>query len=140
MSTERQAPWFCPIAGASGSLIRNPRAFERGTSAAFRGADYSQQGDHSEEEETRMVLTSTALLRPALCAGLFLAVAATAASADERCQQLVALNQQYKGVALTSDQKQLKVQLVSWYKSNCMKTRSAAATRARAGLMSSEDF
>jgi hypothetical protein len=88
-----------------------------------------------------MVLTSTTLIRPVLCAGLFLAVAATTAttaSADERCQQLVALNQQYKGVALTIDQKLLKVQLVSWYKANCMKTRSASATRARAGLMASE--
>ena len=85
-----------------------------------------------------MVLTSTTLIRPVLCAGLFLAVAATTASADERCQQLVALNQQYKGVALTIDQKLLKVQLVSWYKANCMKTRSAAANHARAGLMASE--
>jgi hypothetical protein len=85
-----------------------------------------------------MVLTSTTLLRPVLCAGLFLAVAATTASADERCQQLVALNQQYKGVALTSDQKQLKAQLVSWYKTNCGNTRSASATRARAGRMAAE--
>lgn len=86
-----------------------------------------------------MVLTLTALVRPALCAGLLLAAAATTASAaDERCQQLVTLNNQYKGVALTSDQKQLKVKLVSWYKANCMKTRSAAANH-RASLMTAED-
>ncbi len=85
-----------------------------------------------------MVLTSAALIRPVLCAGLFLAVAATTASADERCQQLVALNQQYKGVALTSDQKQLKVQLVVWYKANCVKTRSASAIRSRVGRMAAD--
>jgi uncharacterized protein YeaC (DUF1315 family) len=85
-----------------------------------------------------MVLTLTALVRPALCAGLLLAAAATSASAaDERCQQLVALNKQYKGVALTSDQKELKVQLVAWYKSNCMKTRSAAANH-RASQMAED--
>jgi hypothetical protein len=106
---------------------------KRGASAAFRGADYSQQ------EEALMVLSSTALIRPVLCAGLFLAVAATTASADERCQQLVALNQQYKGVALTDDQKQIKVQLVSWYKANCGKTRSASAARASAGRLSVDD-
>ena len=80
-----------------------------------------------------MILSSTTLLRPVLCAGLFLTVAATTASADERCQQLVALNNQYKGVTLTATQQQLKVQLVSWYKANCGKTRSASAARARAG-------
>ena len=109
-----------------------PQSFAARPVAALSGADHSQQ------EEALMVLSSTTLLRPVLCAGLFLAVAATTAPADERCQQLVALNQQYKGVALTSDQKQLKVQLVSWYKANCGTTRSAAATRARAGRMAAE--
>jgi uncharacterized protein YeaC (DUF1315 family) len=86
-----------------------------------------------------MVLTSAALIRPVLCAGLLLAAAATTASADDRCQQLVALNQQYKGVALTADQKQIKVQLVSWYKANCTRSRSAAATRASGGRVSMDD-
>jgi len=65
------------------------------------------------------------LVRPALVAGLFLAVALTQARAeDERCQQLVALNKQYRGVALTPDQKQLKVQMVAWYKENCKRQHS----------------
>jgi hypothetical protein len=87
-----------------------------------------------------MILSST-LLRPVLCAGLFLTVVATTvttASADERCQQLVALNEQYKGVALTSDQKALKVRLVSWYKANCVNKRSASAVRASAGRIAAE--
>jgi hypothetical protein len=69
-----------------------------------------------------MTLCKTTVLgRPALCAGLFLALALTQAHAqDERCQQLVALNKQYMGVALTADQKQLKVQMVAWYKANCV--------------------
>jgi len=85
-----------------------------------------------------MILKSTTLLRSALCAGLLLTVAATAAPADERCQQLVALNEQYKGVALTTEQKALKVRLVSWYKANCINKRSASATRAGAGQVASE--
>ena len=56
---------------------------------------------------------------PALCAGLVLSLAATTGFADERCGQLVALNKQYAGVQLTSEQKQIKVQLVAWYKANC---------------------
>jgi hypothetical protein len=59
-------------------------------------------------------------LAPALCAGLLFSFAATAAfAADERCDQLVALDKQYRGVALTSEQKQMKVQMVAWYKENC---------------------
>jgi len=57
---------------------------------------------------------------PVLCAGLLLAFASTAGfAADERCGQLVALNKQYRHVALTDEQKSLKVQLVAWYKENC---------------------
>lgn len=56
---------------------------------------------------------------PMLLAGLFLSLASTAGFADERCAQLVALNKQYRGVALTDEQKGLKVQLVAWYKENC---------------------
>jgi len=50
-----------------------------------------------------MDLTVTAIApypRRLLCAGFFLTVASTAALADDRCQQLVALNQQYAGVQL----------------------------------------
>jgi hypothetical protein len=79
-----------------------------------------------------MDLTSTIFARHSrrlLCVALFLAVPSTAALADERCQQLEALNQQYSGVQLTSTQKQLKSRLVAWYKQNCRPTRSAEARR-----------
>jgi hypothetical protein len=79
-----------------------------------------------------MDLTSTAFarhVRRQLCAGLFLALASTTVLADERCKQLEALNQQYAGVQLTSTQKQLKSQLVAWYKQNCRPTRSADVGR-----------
>jgi len=79
-----------------------------------------------------MNLTSTYFarhFRRQLCAGLFLTLASTAALADERCKQLEALNQQYAGVQLTNTQKQLKSQLVAWYKQNCRPTRSAEAER-----------
>lgn len=66
--------------------------------------------------------------RRALCAGLFLTIASTAAPADERCAQLEALNQQYAGVTLTSDQQQLKRRLVAWYKKNCGSMRRASAS------------
>ena len=67
--------------------------------------------------------------RRLLFAGLFLTVGSNAALADDRCQQLVALNQQYAGVQLTSAQKLLKSQLVAWYRQNCRSTRSADARR-----------
>jgi hypothetical protein len=79
-----------------------------------------------------MQLTSNVFARRSgrmLYAGLFLTVASTAALADDRCQQLEALNQQYAGVQLTSAQKHLKSQLVAWYKQNCRPTRSAEARR-----------
>ena len=69
-----------------------------------------------------MVCQSVAVRRyaaSALFAGLLLSFASTAEFADERCGQLVALNKQYAGVKLTDDQKQIKVQLVAWYKENC---------------------
>lgn len=61
---------------------------------------------------------------PILFAGLFLSLASTVGFADERCEQLVALKKQYAGVVLTSEQKDLKVQLVSWYNANCGRSRS----------------
>jgi len=73
-----------------------------------------------QKERWMTLFTTTVLTRPALYAGLLLAVAMTQAHAqDDRCRQLVALNKQYRGVTLTADQKQLKVQMVAWYKENC---------------------
>jgi len=64
---------------------------------------------------------------PVFCAGLLLSLASTHGFADERCAQLVSLNKQYRGVALTDEQKQLKVQLVAWYKENCGSGRRSAS-------------
>ena len=74
---------------------------------------------------------------PALCAALVLSVASTASFADERCGQLVALNKQYAGVKLTDEQKQLKVQLVAWYKENCGST--GGGRRALLGTQASRE-
>ena len=60
-----------------------------------------------------------------LCAGLTFAVAGTA-RADDRCQQLEALHRQYAGVALSSEQKRIKRQLVAWYNRNCKQRRASA--------------
>jgi len=65
-------------------------------------------------------------LAAALCAGILSSAVSTAAFADERCGQLVALHKQYAGVKLTDDQKQLKVQLVAWYKENCGSVRGGS--------------
>jgi len=73
---------------------------------------------------------------PALC-GLLLSLASTAGFADERCGQLVALNKQYAGVKLTDEQKQIKVQLVAWYKANCG-SAAGAGRRALLGTGSRE--
>ena len=59
-----------------------------------------------------------------LSIGVLLSLASSAASADERCAQLVALNKQYAGVALTREQKEIKVQLVAWYRANCGRSHS----------------
>ena len=64
-----------------------------------------------------------------LCAGLFLSAASTFAVADDNCQRLEALDRQYAGVTLTSDQKVLKRKLVSWYKKNCGSVRRNTASR-----------
>jgi hypothetical protein len=70
----------------------------------------------------------------ALGAGLLLSVVSSPGRADERCGQLVRLNKQYRGVALTDEQKQLKVQLVAWYKENC----GRGLRSARRAAMSTE--
>lgn len=58
--------------------------------------------------------------RAALSAGLILAFSSNAALSTENCQRLEALANQYAGVELTSDQKQLKRKMVSWYSTHCM--------------------
>ena len=63
----------------------------------------------------------------ALCAGLASAAVSTAALADARCEQLVALNQQYAGVTLTGEQQSLKRKLVAWYNVNCGQARRTAS-------------
>jgi hypothetical protein len=60
-----------------------------------------------------------------LSAGAVLSFLTSAALADERCEQLVKLHRQYAGVELTSEQQNLKAQLVAWYKANCRRTRHA---------------
>ena len=69
----------------------------------------------------------------ALGAGLLISIVSSPARADERCGQLVRLNKQYRGVALTDEQKQLKVQLVAWYKENCGRRLRSARRAAVAG-------
>jgi len=64
-----------------------------------------------------------------LCAGLFLCLTPSAGFADERCAQLVALRNQYAGVVLTEEQKQIKFQLVAWYRANCGRATLHAAQR-----------
>jgi len=76
-----------------------------------------------------MVLLSFVARRaaPVLCGGLFLSLVSTAAFAlDERCGQLVALHKQYRGVELTSEQQDIKVQLVSWYNAKCRPSARSA--------------
>jgi hypothetical protein len=88
-----------------------------------------------------MVCQSLAVRRhaaSALCAGLLLCLASASGFADERCGQLVALNKQYAGVKLTDDQKQIKVQLVAWYKANCG-SAAGAGRRALLGTQPSRE-
>jgi hypothetical protein len=65
-------------------------------------------------------------IAPAFCAGILLATVSTTAFADERCAQLIALDKEYRGVTLTTEQKAIKVQLVSWYRANCGRSRLSA--------------
>ena len=62
----------------------------------------------------------------AFCAGILLSIVSTAAIADERCAQLIALDREYRGVVLTVEQKAIKVQLVAWYRANCGRSRLSA--------------
>ena len=71
--------------------------------------------------------------RPPFAAILALSLSAsvvfvpTLSLADERCQQLLALRTQFAEVELTSDQKQIKVQLVAWYYTHCRRHHMARA-------------
>ena len=63
-----------------------------------------------------------------MAASLLFATSGSAALGNEsNCRRLEDLARQYAGVALTSDQKQLKRKLVAWYNDNCK--RRAAARR-----------
>ena len=62
-----------------------------------------------------------------LSAGATLSSLTNVALADERCEQLVKLHRQYAGVELTSEQQNLKAQLVAWYKANCRRARHAVS-------------
>src|SRR3954453_9721627 len=73
-----------------------------------------------------------------LSIGILFSLASTAAFADERCGQLVALNRQYAGVALTREQKDIKVQLVAWYRANC--ARSVRSVRHSIGAAGSGQY
>ena len=52
--------------------------------------------------------------------------AARPAIADERCQQLESLAQQYAGVELNPAQRQIKRRMVVWYENNCRRTNRSA--------------
>ena len=69
---------------------------------------------------------SVRLFAPAFCAGVLLSIASTTAFADDRCAQLIALDREYRGVVLTVEQKAIKVQMVSWYRANCGRSRLSA--------------
>jgi hypothetical protein len=58
--------------------------------------------------------------------GLVLIASPTRSFANEHCQQLETLSQQYAGVELTFVQKQMKRRMVLWYSQNCLVQRSAA--------------
>ena len=57
--------------------------------------------------------------------GLLVVLSSADARADYRCQQLEALSRQYRGVSLTSEQRQIKRRLVAWYNSNCRSRRAS---------------
>jgi hypothetical protein len=57
--------------------------------------------------------------------GFLLIAGSTQSFANEHCQQLEALSQQYAGVELTFVQKQMKRRMVLWYSQNCPAQRSA---------------
>jgi hypothetical protein len=91
-------------------------------------------GDHAcvfSERETLMMDGAgdacARLFRMMIAAGLLVTVSGTAAMSNENCRRLEELARQYAGVQLTSSQQHLKRKLVSWYNTNCKRTRSAEA-------------
>ena len=60
----------------------------------------------------------------AIAAVLAFIFSATGAFADNRCEQLEALNAQYAGVPLTAEQQRLKRKLVAWYFGHCRGQRA----------------
>ena len=65
---------------------------------------------------------------PILAAALLFSIyTASPVFADERCQRLETLAQQYAGVGLTSSQQLIKPRMVVWYEHNCRTNRSADA-------------
>jgi len=65
----------------------------------------------------------------AVAAGLLSMSSTAALSNQANCQRLEDLARQYAGVALTSQQKQLKRRLVAWYNANCYRMQRAALRR-----------
>ncbi len=59
--------------------------------------------------------------RAVLSAGLLLAFSSNAAISAGNCEQLEALANQYAGVQLTGEQQQLKLKMVAWYSTNCVR-------------------
>jgi hypothetical protein len=59
--------------------------------------------------------------------GFLLIAGPTRSFANENCQQLEALSEQYASVELTFVQKQMKRRMVLWYSKNCRVHRSAQA-------------
>jgi len=57
----------------------------------------------------------------ALSAGVLLAFSPNPAFSNENCHRLEALAHEYAGVQLTSDQKQIKREMVAWYSMNCVR-------------------
>lgn len=65
----------------------------------------------------------------ALAVVLVCACAAYGADRDPRCAQLEQLNEQYRGVTLTAEQKVFKVKATAWYSFNCRGGRRSAENR-----------
>lgn len=53
---------------------------------------------------------------------------APARAEDARCQQLRELHARYAGASLTGAQERLKVQLLAWYRANCVRERARNVT------------
>jgi len=72
-----------------------------------------------------MERTRSILYLASVGVGLLLIAGPTYSVANENCQQLEALSQQYASVELTFVQKQMKRRMVLWYSKNCVAQRSA---------------